>query len=108
MNVSRPFIQRPVATGLFMLAIVLVGLLGWRFLPRGNTITQILVAYAVYSLICKWIVSWGGAEFLKGRCLSWLFNFGQEDSTETIRNWTKLSWLGISVLLVLILLVHFF
>ena len=33
MNVSRPFIQRPVATGLFMLAIVLAGLLGWRFLP---------------------------------------------------------------------------
>ena len=33
MNVSRPFIERPVATGLFMLAIVLAGLLGWRFLP---------------------------------------------------------------------------
>ncbi|RRD56683.1 multidrug transporter subunit MdtC [Comamonadaceae bacterium OH2545_COT-014] len=33
MNVSRPFIQRPVATGLFMLAIVLAGLLGWRLLP---------------------------------------------------------------------------
>ena len=33
MNVSRPFIERPVATGLFMLAIVLTGLLGWRFLP---------------------------------------------------------------------------
>ena len=33
MNVSRLFIQRPVATGLFMLAIVLSGLLGLRFLP---------------------------------------------------------------------------
>ncbi|MCL1961498.1 MAG: efflux RND transporter permease subunit [Desulfovibrionaceae bacterium] len=33
MNISRLFIQRPVATGLFMLAIVLAGLLGLRFLP---------------------------------------------------------------------------
>ena len=33
MNPSRLFIQRPVATGLFMLAIVLAGLVGLRFLP---------------------------------------------------------------------------
>jgi multidrug efflux pump len=33
MNPSRLFIQRPVATGLLMLAIVLSGLLGLRFLP---------------------------------------------------------------------------
>lgn len=33
MNASRIFIQRPVATGLFMLAIVLAGLVGFRFLP---------------------------------------------------------------------------
>ena len=33
MSPSRLFIQRPVATGLFMLAIVLSGLLGLRFLP---------------------------------------------------------------------------
>ncbi|HET9160708.1 MAG TPA: efflux RND transporter permease subunit, partial [Caulobacteraceae bacterium] len=30
---SRPFIMRPVATALFMLAIVLAGLVGFRFLP---------------------------------------------------------------------------
>ena len=33
MNPSRPFILRPVATSLLMLAIVLAGLLGWKFLP---------------------------------------------------------------------------
>ena len=33
MNVSRLFIQRPVATALLMVAIVLAGLLGLRFLP---------------------------------------------------------------------------
>ncbi len=33
MNVSRIFIQRPVATALFMVAIVLAGLVGLRFLP---------------------------------------------------------------------------
>jgi len=33
MNVSRIFVQRPVATALFMVAIVLAGLVGLRFLP---------------------------------------------------------------------------
>ena len=33
MNPSSPFIQRPVATGLLMLAILLAGLVGFRFLP---------------------------------------------------------------------------
>ena len=33
MSPSRPFIQRPVATSLFMLAIVLAGLVGFRLLP---------------------------------------------------------------------------
>src|SRR5262245_26835627 len=33
MSPSRPFIQRPVATGLLMLAIVLAGLVGLRLLP---------------------------------------------------------------------------
>src|SRR4029450_13259578 len=33
MNPSRPFILRPVATSLLMLAILLVGILAYRFLP---------------------------------------------------------------------------
>jgi multidrug efflux pump len=33
MSPSRPFIDRPVATSLLMLAIVLAGLVGFRFLP---------------------------------------------------------------------------
>ena len=33
MSPSRPFIERPVATALLMLAIVLAGLVGLRFLP---------------------------------------------------------------------------
>ena len=33
MNPSRPFIERPVATVLFMVAIVLAGLVGFRLLP---------------------------------------------------------------------------
>ena len=33
MNPSRPFIMRPVATALLMLAIVLAGLVGFRLLP---------------------------------------------------------------------------
>src|SRR6185437_10675648 len=33
MNISAPFILRPVATSLFMIAIMLVGLVGYHFLP---------------------------------------------------------------------------
>ncbi len=35
MNLSRPFIDRPVATSLLMLAILLVGLVAYRFLPQS-------------------------------------------------------------------------
>ncbi|MGE5470879.1 MAG: MdtB/MuxB family multidrug efflux RND transporter permease subunit [Bacteroidota bacterium] len=35
MNLSRPFIERPVATSLLMLAIMLVGLVAYRFLPQS-------------------------------------------------------------------------
>ena len=33
MNISAPFIKRPVATTLFMIAIFLVGLLAYKFIP---------------------------------------------------------------------------
>ena len=33
MNISRPFILRPVATSLLMVALVLAGLVAWRQLP---------------------------------------------------------------------------
>ena len=33
MNLSRPFIERPVATSLLMLALLLVGLMAYRLLP---------------------------------------------------------------------------
>ena len=33
MNPSRPFILRPVATSLLMVAILIVGGIGYRFLP---------------------------------------------------------------------------
>ena len=33
MSLSRPFILRPVATWLLMVALLLAGLLAWRALP---------------------------------------------------------------------------
>ncbi|MBU2091875.1 MAG: efflux RND transporter permease subunit, partial [Alphaproteobacteria bacterium] len=33
MNLSRPFILRPVATSLLMLALMLSGILTWRMMP---------------------------------------------------------------------------
>ena len=32
MNVSRPFIERPIATTLLMVAVLLVGMLGYHFI----------------------------------------------------------------------------
>lgn len=36
MNISAPFIKRPIATSLLMLAILLVGLLGYQLLPISS------------------------------------------------------------------------
>ena len=33
MNISEPFIRRPIATSLLMISVILVGLLGYKFLP---------------------------------------------------------------------------
>ena len=33
MNVSRPFILRPIATSLLMVAMLVAGILAWRLLP---------------------------------------------------------------------------
>ena len=33
MNLSRPFIERPVATLLLMIALLVSGILAWRLLP---------------------------------------------------------------------------
>ncbi|WP_179214185.1 efflux RND transporter permease subunit, partial [Paraburkholderia caledonica] len=33
MNISRPFIERPIATSLLMVAVLLAGLLGYHLLP---------------------------------------------------------------------------
>ena len=33
MNISEPFIKRPIATSLLMVAVVLLGILSYRFLP---------------------------------------------------------------------------
>ena len=33
MNMSKPFILRPVATSLLMLALLVAGMLSWRMLP---------------------------------------------------------------------------
>jgi HAE1 family hydrophobic/amphiphilic exporter-1 len=51
MNISEPFIRRPVATTLFMLAIMLAGIMGYRLLPTAALPTvdfptiQVSVAY---------------------------------------------------------------
>ena len=36
MNIAEPFIRRPVATSLLMVAILLAGLAGFRFLPLAT------------------------------------------------------------------------
>ena len=36
MSISAPFIRRPIATGLLMAAIVLLGAVGYEFLPVAS------------------------------------------------------------------------
>jgi multidrug efflux pump subunit AcrB len=42
MNLSAPFINKPVATSLLMVAIVLLGVIGYRLLPVAARRTSIL------------------------------------------------------------------
>jgi multidrug efflux pump subunit AcrB len=41
MNLSEPFIRRPVATSLIMSALALVGLVAFPFLPIGLTLEEV-------------------------------------------------------------------
>ena len=36
MNISEPFIRRPVATSLLMVGVILLGILGYHFLPMAS------------------------------------------------------------------------
>ena len=40
MNISRIFILRPIATSLLMAALLLSGLLAYRYLPIGLSISR--------------------------------------------------------------------
>ena len=46
MQLSKPFILRPVATSLLMLALLIAGILGWRQLPVA-ALPQVDVASTV-------------------------------------------------------------
>ena len=69
-----------------------------------NHLATLIIVYAIYSLVSKWLISWGGAEFIEGRFWAWLFGFSRDDSAEEISAWAYFCWIGISIIFVISLL----
>ena len=65
-----------------------------------NHLAKLIIVYAIYSLISKWLISWGGAKFIEGRLWAWLFGFRRDFSAEEISLWAYFCWIGISIIFV--------
>ena len=61
--------------------------------------TSFVLSYLISSLICKWIISWGGAQTIEGWKSWWIIGwFAGSWSAEQIRLYTLLIWIISSVL----------
>ena len=61
-----------------------------------------ILIYLCFSLVCKWILSWGGASYIKG----WksIFFLDMESSSwneEQVKMMTLFLWIGFSILFVI-------
>lgn len=61
-----------------------------------------ILIYLCFSLVCKWILSWGGASYIKG----WksIFFLDKESSSwneEQVKMMTLFLWVGFSILFVI-------
>lgn len=57
--------------------------------------------YIFISLICKWILSWGGADIIKGWKSIFFFDGNSEDwSTEQLRAMALFTWIGFTILFI--------
>ncbi|AXY61447.1 hypothetical protein [Acinetobacter sp. WCHAc010052] len=58
-----------------------------------------VLIYLAVSLMCKWILSWGGADCIKGWKSVFFFNGSPEDwNTEQLRAMALFLWIGFTIL----------
>lgn len=58
-----------------------------------------VLIYLAVSLMCKWILSWGGADCIKGWKSIFFFNGSPEDwNTEQLRAMALFLWIGFTIL----------
>lgn len=61
-----------------------------------------ILIYLLVSLTCKWILSWGGANYIKGWKSIFFFNGTPEDwNTEQLRAMALFTWIGFTILFVI-------
>ena len=61
-----------------------------------------ILIYLIVSLKCKWILSWGGANFIKGWKSIFFFSGAPEDwNPEQLRAMALFIWIGFSILFVI-------
>ena len=61
-----------------------------------------VLIYLAVSLTCKWILSWGGADYIKGWKSIFFFNGTPEDrNTEQLRAMALFTWIGFTILFVI-------
>ena len=67
-----------------------------------STGVWVLIYFAV-SLTCKWILSWGGADYIKGWKSIFFFNMGSPEdwNTEQLRAMALFIWIGFTILFVI-------
>jgi hypothetical protein len=62
-----------------------------------------VLIYLAVSLTCKWIISWGGADYIKVWKSIFFFNMGSPEdwNTEQLRAMALFTWIGFTILFVI-------
>ncbi len=61
-----------------------------------------ILIYLCFSLVCKWILSWGGASYIKGwKSLFFLDTESSSWNEEQVKMMTLFLWIGFSILFVI-------
>lgn len=61
-----------------------------------------ILIYLCFSLVCKWILSWGGASYIKGwKSIFFLDTESSSRNEEQVKMMTLFLWVGFSILFVI-------
>ena len=61
-----------------------------------------ILIYLCFSLVCKWILSWGGASYIKGwKSIFFLYTESISWNEEKVKMMTLFLWIGFSILFVI-------